>query len=381
MLFCRKKFDFLVSGIMVMIFTLTFSCVNAPESEEDSTPQAAYMKTETVTVSSDYLLAGSAINSADKTVTVITPPTYIAGTKKYPVVYLLAGFGETTQEFISEFGASGLWDAMKQKKMAESIMVIIDARTVVSCSFYADSKVLGNWEKFIAHDVVGKIDTLYRTLPQAESRGINGYATGGTGAFTIAMKYPDVFSSVYIFNAGITDETGVYDYILGNEGSIKSTINIVDGFKDASTDAVISKLRTYDLYSEMNIRLCYGLSYASLEDAPHISFPYMFDLNNTVVRDDSLYAAWQSGFGGIEEKITTYKENLNKLSGIVIEYGTAEENDFIINGSKYYANKLKTAGISCELRTNSGGHINYTVMKERYKSAVFPYFNSKLFRE
>lgn len=65
---------------------------------------------------------------------------------------------------------------------------------------YSSSVTTGDFEKFIAHDVVTYIDTHYRTIPNRESRGLVGHSMGGYGAIRIGMKHPDVFGSLYIMS-------------------------------------------------------------------------------------------------------------------------------------------------------------------------------------
>ena len=78
-------------------------------------------------------------------------------------------------------------------------------------SFYVNSPVTGNWEDFITQDVVGYVDSHFRTLAQAESRGITGHSMGGFGALNIAMHRPDVFSAVYSMSPGLFDENGLQE--------------------------------------------------------------------------------------------------------------------------------------------------------------------------
>jgi S-formylglutathione hydrolase FrmB len=65
---------------------------------------------------------------------------------------------------------------------------------------YSSSVTTGDFEKFIAHDVVAYIDAHYRTIPNRMSRGLVGHSMGGYGATRIGMKHSDVFSSLYIMS-------------------------------------------------------------------------------------------------------------------------------------------------------------------------------------
>jgi S-formylglutathione hydrolase FrmB len=66
---------------------------------------------------------------------------------------------------------------------------------------YSNSVTIGDWESYIAEDIVAYMDGRYRTIPERTSRGIAGHSMGGYGALRIGMKRPDVFSSLYNLSA------------------------------------------------------------------------------------------------------------------------------------------------------------------------------------
>ena len=80
------------------------------------------------------------------------------------------------------------------------IVVLPDSKTVHNGSMYSSSITTGDFEKFIAQDVVTYIDAHYRTIPNRESRGLVGHSMGGYGAARIGMKHSDVFGSLYIMS-------------------------------------------------------------------------------------------------------------------------------------------------------------------------------------
>ena len=61
--------------------------------------------------------------------------------------------------------------------------------------------MIGDWERYIAEDLVGYIDSHYRTLADRMSRGLAGHSMGGYGTLRIGMKRADVFSSLYVMSA------------------------------------------------------------------------------------------------------------------------------------------------------------------------------------
>jgi S-formylglutathione hydrolase FrmB len=80
------------------------------------------------------------------------------------------------------------------------IVVLPDSKTVHNGSMYSSSITTGDFESFVARDLVSYIDAHYRTLPRRESRGLAGHSMGGYGATRIGMKHPDVFGSLYIMS-------------------------------------------------------------------------------------------------------------------------------------------------------------------------------------
>ena len=52
-----------------------------------------------------------------------------------------------------------------------------------------------HYDDYIAFDVVGHVDSKYRTRGDREHRGIAGLSMGGYGAVTLALRYPRTFAS------------------------------------------------------------------------------------------------------------------------------------------------------------------------------------------
>ena len=86
------------------------------------------------------------------------------------------------------------------KGAREMIVVLPDSKTVHNGSMYSSSVTTGDFENFVARDVVSYIDAHYRTMAERESRGLVGHSMGGYGATRIGMKHADVFGSLYIMS-------------------------------------------------------------------------------------------------------------------------------------------------------------------------------------
>jgi S-formylglutathione hydrolase len=143
-------------------------------------------------------------DSPDREVSVYLPPSYAGSpTRRYPVVYLLHGYGGRDNTFTSRL-ANLLESADRlasAQGFSELIVVTPDAFTLHKGSMYSSSVTVGDWEGFVAQDLVAYIDGHYRTIANRMSRGLTGHSMGGYGALRIGMKRPDVFSSLYIMSA------------------------------------------------------------------------------------------------------------------------------------------------------------------------------------
>ena len=140
-------------------------------------------------------------DDVDREVMVFLPPSYAtAKTRRYPVVYALHGYSIGAEQWSHEIHVPQTIEGAFAQEAQEMIVVLPDAKTVHNGSMYSSSVTTGDFEAFIAHDVVAYIDAHYRTMANRASRGLAGHSMGGYGATRIGMKHPEVFGSVYIMS-------------------------------------------------------------------------------------------------------------------------------------------------------------------------------------
>src|SRR3954447_16981322 len=140
-------------------------------------------------------------NSADRDVLVFLPPSYAtARNRRYPVVYALHGYSIGAEQWSKEIHVPQTIEGAFAQGAREMIVVLPDSKTVHNGSMYSSSATTGDFENFIARDVVSYVDAHYRTIPDRTSRALVGHSMGGYGASRIGMKHPDVFGSLYIMS-------------------------------------------------------------------------------------------------------------------------------------------------------------------------------------
>lgn len=159
--------------------------------------QPALARVEKATVHSAAVEGNLEGNSADRTVYVVLPDSYDkAKGKRYPVVYFLHGFNSTARKYVE--GTD--YEAALRTARAEVILVFPDSMTKWGGSMYSNSPTVGNFEDFIANELIAWTDKNFRTIPRREARGLAGHSMGGYGTLKLGMKRPDVFSALYAMN-------------------------------------------------------------------------------------------------------------------------------------------------------------------------------------
>ena len=140
-------------------------------------------------------------NAADRDVLVFLPPSYATQkSRRYPVVYALHGYSIGAEQWSKEIHVPQTIEGAFALGAREMIVVLPDSKTRHNGSMYSSSPTVGDFEQFVARDLVSYVDAHYRTLANRNSRGLVGHSMGGYGATRIGMKHADVFGSLYIMS-------------------------------------------------------------------------------------------------------------------------------------------------------------------------------------
>jgi enterochelin esterase-like enzyme len=130
---------------------------------------------------------------------VYLPPGYADGNKRYPVVYMLHWSSGNELSLVPQ---RGTYEQLLGSGAAqEMILVFPDASNRLGRTVYLSSPTIGDYETYLARELVARIDADYRTIPDRDSRGITGCSMGGDGAMHLALRFPDVYSVVASMSA------------------------------------------------------------------------------------------------------------------------------------------------------------------------------------
>ncbi|MBU3077375.1 esterase [Sphingomonas sp. XMGL2] len=139
--------------------------------------------------------------AADRDVIVALPPSYRTSPgRRYPVLYALHGYSIGAAQWLQEIHAPQTIANAFAKGAHEMIVVFPDAKTIHNGSMYSSSPTTGDFETFVARDLVRFIDGHYRTIADRMSRGLAGHSMGGYGTSRIGMKHADMFGAIYMMS-------------------------------------------------------------------------------------------------------------------------------------------------------------------------------------
>ncbi|MBN2231122.1 MAG: prolyl oligopeptidase family serine peptidase [Candidatus Thorarchaeota archaeon] len=302
---------------------------------------------------------------------VFLPPNYDNTTANFPTVYFLHGFSTSATSFRNTF--------LDLNYPQDMIVVVVNGRTTVGGSFYENSEVTGNWEDYVVHDVVSFIDEHFRTIRNASYRGISGLSMGGYSALNIAMKHPDVFSSVFAISPGLFCLDGIEESQIYKSVCINYMLDLETELAAQENDSIahsiyLERLNNLIPSDDRLFSLAYGSAFApnANKRAPYIDYIFYRD-QGTIYENHTSRLQWEAGFGGIQEEVGVYKDKLRSLKAIGIEFSDLDMNSWIPKGCRYYNSTLRSFNITLTITNTTYGHANY--LSERIEEYMLPFFS------
>lgn len=344
-----------------------------------------------ITVNIPSPVAANNLFNEDTTqqVAIYLPPSYEMDlSKRYPVVYLLGGFGTPviawSDGWSQGYRIKESMDALiENETIKEMIFVAVEGINFLVGTFYDNSELTGNWEDHITSTLIEYMDNNYRTIANKDSRALAGHSMGGYGALNLSMKRPDLFSIGFGMNPGLFDQTGLAEcQMFATQNAIDTYFNIVDYLNtlpDAERhNAYVSILNEMKSGWDPNVfTFAYGSTFSAnlYKKAPYFDYPFSIN-NGEQVLDSSIWQKWDNGYGNLNSKVENYKDSLRKLKAYVIDCGTEDAFEWIPKGCSYYSELLTEKDISHVLNLHNGDHGN--MLRSRIEDVLMPLCDSVL---
>lgn len=308
-------------------------------------------KLERITVHGKSLEGNLEGDSPDREVFVYLPPSYEREPhRRYPVVYTLHGYGLHARQWVGFANVSGLEKGLAAGTTKEMILVSPDAFSLHNGSFYSNSKTTGDWETFIAVELVKYIDSHYRTIPNRMSRGLAGHSMGGYGTLRIGMKHPEVFSSLYAMSACCMLDTAEVTPAM------------------TQLEAIRTKEEALKLNFNQKSPLARAAAWSSNPENP----PLFLDLP---VKDGKprpyVAAKWMAN--SLMVMLQEYAPNLKKMRAIDMNVGLQ---DGLLQTNRDMDEALTDAGVRHHFETFEGDHNGQVPMN--FENKVLPFFSQEL---
>jgi S-formylglutathione hydrolase FrmB len=135
------------------------------------------------------------------------PAGYATSSARYPTLYLLHGRGDSMEAWTRE--KADLDRLIRTGKIPPMIVVMPDAPWSGRGSWYVDSQYTGTdypglpVETALTRDLVGYMDSTYRTVNGRWGRAIGGYSMGGYGALRYVLAHEDLYSAAIVLSPAV----------------------------------------------------------------------------------------------------------------------------------------------------------------------------------
>jgi len=345
--------------VLALTCCLLFALTNTSHGQ---TSAVAHGTVDHVIVHGKLLEGNLEGDSPDRDVAVYLPPSYkTAPDRRYPVIYLLHGFTGSEKAWLVGPDPRRHLDAVLDRAIAsgtarEMIVVAPNAHTRFGGSFYSQSVTTGDWEGFIATDLVSFIDGQYRTLASANSRGLAGHSMGGYGTLRIGLKHPEVFSSIYAMSPCCL----MWGRDLAATGRSKGHPEAIH---------TVAQISHADFWTLATLAVS-----AAWSPDPKAA-PFYLDLPvRRGLSQNSVLAKWSANMPGAT--FDQHIEQIRKLHAIAFDVGTRDEFTHIPPGARLLDSELTRYGVAHTFETYDGTHSSR--IPERIEEKMLPFFSRNL---
>jgi len=345
-----------IATALVVLCTLAgsaaaFGQANTPAP--DVVPGAQPVAVEHIKIHGKALENNLEGNAVDRDALVLLPPSYGADrTRRYPVVYALHGYTIGAEQWSKEIHVPQTVEGAFAKGAHEMIVVLPDSKTLHLGSMYSNSGTTGNFEDYVAHDVVAYMDSHYRTIPERASRGLVGHSMGGYGATRIGMKHSAVFGSLYIMSPCCLSP---------RDGAVPFNGPGYEALAGVKTAADADKL-PFGLRAQLAV----GSAWSPNPQNP----PFYLDLP-VGANEKIVLAKWAAN--APLAFVDQYIANLRQYRAIAIDVG--DQDELRIDAGTLHT-RLESYGIANGFEIYAGTHTSAVAF--RFQDFVIPFFSKNL---
>ena len=160
---------------------------------------------------------------------VYTPPGYMNGTTRYPVLYLVHGAGDSADSWTSVGHANYILDNLIASGKAKPMIVVMPFGHTPD---RPGSNILANTDfgDDLIKDLIPYVDANFRTLADQPNRAMAGLSMGGSHTMRFGLTHPELFDHIGIFSMGLglQGNNDVSQYETANDAALKKAAKDLD---------------------------------------------------------------------------------------------------------------------------------------------------------
>ena len=291
---------------------------------------------------------------AERPLAIYLPPGYASDSaRRYPTLYLLAGFTGTGLSFLNWAAwQPNLPDRLDRLiatgQMPPAIAVMPDCFTLLGGSQYVNSAAMGPYEDYLCDEIVPFVDETYRTLG-AGGRAVVGKSSGGIGALWLAMRRPGLFSAAASHSGDCA-----FDLALEREFPVAA----MQLERRGGVAKVLERLRAGEAPDGAGIELLVTLGCAAAYSPQPAPEPWGFSLPfdpETGVTVPTVFEAWLK-FDPLRAA-ARHRDALASLKLLYLDAGKSDEYQLQF-GARLLSRELTRLGIRHRHEEFEGGHRN-----------------------
>jgi enterochelin esterase family protein len=145
----------------------------------------------------------SSVTGKTRRAFVYTPPGYEGSRKRYPVLYLQHGAGESERGWSNQGRMNWIMDNLLGENAVVPMLVVMDHGYADLSPGATDEAKAGAFGRVLLEDLIPLIDHQFRTRAHPEHRALAGLSMGGGQAMRIGLAHPETFRSIGIFSGAV----------------------------------------------------------------------------------------------------------------------------------------------------------------------------------
>jgi enterochelin esterase-like enzyme len=285
----------------------------------------------------------------ERTLYAYLPPEY-DGSRRFPVVMMLAGFGSTNHSIVAwspwKPNTVELFDELVARGASKpAILALPDCFNRWGGSQFIDSEGTGRYQSYLADEIFPFLDEQLRTIPAREARAVVGRSSGGFGALRLGMDRPELISVIGSHAADAGFEVSMRPMLTAAAIEIESA----GGLHAFAEQVPVAGPRNASQFDAIFV-VAAAAAYSPAERFPFAELP--FDPATAGIRQD----VWQRWLRHDPlERVEASWAALQKMSLIYVDAGNRDE-----HGLHFAARLLNDAllrrGLPVQYEEYEGGH-------------------------